>query len=76
MAKKIKIEGLVDIEGAEFHCICGVCGEKSGDKAQIEFNFREQKVFFLCGNKECRKMNEMQFGKEKPTPYPRSYVSR
>lgn len=74
--KKIKIEGLADLEGAEFYCICGFCGEKSGDNARIEFNFGEQKVFFLCGNKKCKKMNEMQFGKEKPNPYPRTQVGR
>lgn len=74
MAQKIKIEGLVELEGAEFYCICEKCGGKSGDNARIEFNFKEQKIFFLCGDKECRKMNEMLIGKEKPTPYPRTRV--
>ncbi len=76
MAKKVKIEGLAEFGGADFSCVCGFCGEKGEDNARIEFNFQEQKVFFLCGNKKCKKMNEMEFGKDRPPPYPRTYVGR
>jgi len=76
MAKKITIEGYAEFGETILSCICAFCGQASGENASIEFNFKEQKVFYLCGNKKCKKMNDMQFGKQKPVPYPRIGIGR
>lgn len=71
---KIKIEGLADIGINCFQCVCGYCGNTDSEEALMEFNFKEQRVIYLCG--KCRKENSMVFGKEKPPPYPKLGIGR
>ncbi len=71
---KIEIEGVAQISISEILCVCGKCGHHDRENATIEFNFREQKVLYTCS--QCKKINEMQFGKERPQPYPRSRSMR
>jgi hypothetical protein len=56
------MEGLAEISSNTFICICGHCGKHDAENATIEFNFREQKVYYLCS--QCKKMNELFFGKQ------------
>jgi NAD-dependent SIR2 family protein deacetylase len=72
--KKITIEGVAEFGGNEFVFVCGHCNAQRRDNTTIEFNFKEQKVFFYCP--ECKKMNEMFFGERKPPPYPRAKILR
>lgn len=75
---KITLEGATQIKGdaqitlTEVVCICGKCGNTDRENATIEFNFREEKVFYTCS--KCHKINEMTFGKQLPSPLPRSRV--
>lgn len=71
--KKIKIEGMIEMDAPEFLCVCQYCGEHNRERASIEFNFREQAIFHLCQN--CKKMNVIRFGKEKPPPLPKTRLS-
>ena len=71
---KIKIEGLADIGINFFQCVCGYCGNTDSEGALMEFNFKEQRVIYLCG--KCKKENSMVFGKDKPPPYPRLGIGR
>lgn len=71
---KIKIEGLADIEINRFRCVCGYCSNTDSEGALMEFNFKEQRVIYLCG--KCKKENSMVFGKEMPPPYPRLGIGR
>lgn len=66
----IKIEGVSEIGLNQIICVCGKCGNHDNENGTLEFNFREQKVMYTCS--KCKKMNEMQFGKELPQPYPRT----
>ena len=66
---KIRIEGSADIEINRFQCVCGYCANTDSGGALMEFNFKEQRVIYLCG--KCKKENSMVFGREKPPPYPR-----
>lgn len=69
---KIKIEGHADLGINTLRCVCGHCGNSDDDKAIIELNFMEQKIFYLCG--KCKKENFMIFGKDKPPPYPKMRI--
>jgi hypothetical protein len=65
----IRIEGTAEIGVNEISCVCGKCNNRDAEKASIEFNFRESKVYYLCSI--CKHMNEMFFGKDMPPPLPR-----
>lgn len=41
------------------HCVCLKCYKESTNVVALEFNFYEQKIYWLCP--ECGKMNEMVF---------------
>ncbi len=56
-------------------CVCGFCGEVAGDNATITFDFRQQKILYLCGNKQCKKMNEISL-KIESIPYPKLRMGR
>jgi len=71
---KIKIEGSAEIGTNQFYCVCGHCGNTDRENALMEFNFQEQRVIYVCG--KCKKENSMNFGKEKPRPYPSLGISR
>jgi len=73
---RTKFEGMTDISVNVTRCVCGFCGHHDNENAIIEFNFKEQSVFYKCGSHECGKMNKMQFGKEPPKPLPRIGVGR
>lgn len=65
----IKIEGIADIDSTQILCVCK-CGNHDSANATIEFNFREQCVFYTCS--KCKKINEMKFGEATPSPLPRT----
>ncbi len=71
---KIKIEGTAEVWLPEIICICGYCNNHDKEYTTMEFNFREQKIIYLC--KKCKKMNEIQFGKERIAPLPRVRMGR
>jgi len=71
---KVQIEGVAQLSMSEIVCVCGKCGHHDRENATIEFNFRDLKVFYTCS--ECKKINEMQFGKKLPQPYPRTRATR
>ena len=72
---EIKIEGKAEVWLPEIICICGHCNNHDREYATIEFNFRDQKVIYLC--KKCKKMNVILFGKDRAAaPYPRSRMGR
>lgn len=55
----IKFEGTAEIGISDILCVCP-CGNH--DKSStIEFNFRDQCVYYLCS--KCKKMNKMDFSK-------------
>ena len=69
---KLKLDGMT----AEGHismnatiCVCGFCNNHDRENATIEFNFREQKIFYLCS--ECKKMNEISLTPPPHKPPPR-----
>ncbi len=66
-----KFEGVSDLSINIIKCICGFCNHHDSQNAIIEFDFKEQKVFYKCGNPNCGKMNEMLFGKEQMPSLPR-----
>lgn len=70
---KITIEGTSSISLNTFICICAKCNNHDRENATIEINFREQKVFYLCG--QCKHMNEMFFGQQS-APLPRIKTGR
>ncbi len=71
---KIELTGKARIEINLIRCVCGYCGNNDNAHAVIEFNFQENKVIYLCS--KCKKENCMEFGKDRPPPYPRMGVSR
>lgn len=72
---EFQLNGLCDLGIAELSCICAHCNNRDTTGASIEFNFREQKVLYLCG--KCKKMNEMLFGREQfAPPLPRTRIGR
>jgi len=74
VAKKVKIEGIAEIEGTEISCICGFCNSPNRDTACLEVNFKEQKIFYFCGT--CKKMNEIKLGKDLMPPMPKTRLTR
>ena len=68
--KKIKVDGLAEIEGPEIICTCGFCNGPERENPSIEFNFKEQKIFYFCN--KCKKMNEIKLGKDFPPPFPKT----
>jgi len=72
---KITIEGTAQIEAPSITCVCGFCGEPAGANSVITFDFRQQKVLYLCGNKKCKKMNEISLRVE-AVPYPKMRIGR
>lgn len=71
----IKIEGKAHLETNEFIFVCAFCGNHDKEKSTIEFNFREQKIFYLCT--KCKKMNELNLNpKSNQTPFPKSRLGR
>ncbi len=74
IAKIRSSEGYADIEINNLVCHCAFCDNHDEHDARIELNFREQKLMYTCS--KCHKMNTVEFGKEKPPPYPHSRISR
>lgn len=72
MLAKINFEGTADISMSKFLCVCAFCNNHDHENATIEFNFREQKILYLCG--KCKKMNEICFSAKKTTPLPKISV--
>lgn len=56
---KINIEGNATIGINVIYCVCK-CGHHENENAIVEFNFRDEKVYFRCP--KCKKNNEMAFG--------------
>ena len=73
-AKKVTIEGVAEIEGTEIVCICSFCNVPNRDTASLEFNFKEQKIFYYCGT--CKKMNELDLNTNTTPPLPRTRFTR
>lgn len=65
----IKVEGVAEVELTNILCVCK-CGNHDSANASIEFNFRDQCVYYTCS--ECRKVNEMKFGQVPTQPLPRT----
>jgi hypothetical protein len=74
-AGKCTIEGSFVASLNNIVCICGHCGNHANENTQIEFNFREKKIFFVCNAEGCKKMNILDFS-HKPVPYPKSRTGR
>jgi len=55
---KVNFEGNAQLGINLIYCVCE-CGHHENENAIIEFNFREQKVFFRCP--KCKKNNELIF---------------
>ena len=64
----INEEGFLSLDLNKVVVVCGLCGNHDHENATIELNFRDQKIYYLCGN--CKKMNEIKFGKDKIPPLP------
>lgn len=71
---KIHIEGSADIGINEISCVCGRCNNRDIENASIEFNFKEQKVYYLCS--KCKNMNEIAFGQSPIPPMPKTSMGR
>ena len=69
-AKEIKLEGIADISANDLLCVCGKCNNHDREKATVEFNFREKKIFYLCS--QCGFMNEVCFGPPSVQRLPRT----
>jgi len=70
----IEISGKANIGINLIKCVCGHCGNNDNKHALIEFNFQENRVIFLCS--KCKKENYMEFGRDRPPPYPRMSIGR
>jgi hypothetical protein len=68
----IKIEGTALIATPSVSCVCAFCGEISGDNSSIVFDFKQQKVLYLCSNNNCKKMNELNLHKPFLPPMPKT----
>jgi len=73
---KITIEGTAQFAAPSVSCVCGFCGETGDENATVVFDFKQQKILFLCGNKKCKKMNEIDLGQPEPAPYPKLRIGR
>ena len=72
---KIKIEGTAQFSAPAISCICEKCGEPSDENSTIVFDFKQQKILYLCSNNKCKKMNEISLRIE-TTPYPKVRIGR
>ena len=70
----VKIEGAAEFGLIETICVCAFCNNHDSTVGTLEFNFKEQKVYYVCS--KCKKMNEINFGGQKATPLPRSKFAR
>lgn len=52
-----------------FISVCKHCREHFSEEATVEFNFAEQKIYFLCP--KCKKMNEIDLNPKTYLPYPK-----
>ena len=68
--KKIKIEGITELEGAEIVCVCAFCNTSNRDNATLEFNFKDRKIYYFCGT--CKKMNDFDLSKDFMPPMPKT----
>jgi hypothetical protein len=74
MLSKVKLEGTAEIDANILRCVCAFCNNIDEGRATIEFNFREQKIFYLC--EKCKKMNEIYFGQPKSASLPKIRIGR
>lgn len=74
MLAKVTLEGIANISSNDIVCICSKCGHHDVENAKIEFNFSEQKIFYLCSS--CKHMNEMFLGEKKTQPLPKTRLGR
>lgn len=58
----------------KFMCVCAFCNEHTSDGVVVEFNFRDQAVYFSCP--KCKKLNQLDLSKTKHVPYPRAGMMR
>lgn len=70
----VKIDGHAEIGINDFIFVCAFCGNHDKTGATVEFNFRDQKVFYLCS--KCNKMNEIFFGSKPAPPLPKTRLGR
>lgn len=56
-----------------FYCVCASCNHHE-PHGRVEFNFRDQSVFYVCSNAECKRMNKMTIKSEGLKPYPKGRV--
>lgn len=73
---KITIEGIAQFSGPAVNCVCAFCGENAESNAMVVFDFKQQKILYLCGNPKCKKMNELNLRIETGVPYPKMRTSR
>ncbi len=67
---KMRIEGTAEFGINELICVCGHCNNHDLECATIEFNFKQQAVYYSCS--KCGKMNEINFSKPHIPPMPKS----
>jgi len=72
---KITIEGTAQFSAPSISCICEKCGEPSDENSTVVFDFKQQKIIYLCGTPKCKKMNEISLRVES-IPYPKARFSR
>lgn len=68
------IDGVADFEINKTAAVCAFCDNIDSSNATIEFNFKMQRIYYMCGG--CKKMNELDLSKFVPVPYPRSKVGK
>jgi len=71
MLAKATIAGDIELNTPEIVCVCS-CGNNDASGGRIEFNFRDQTVYYVC--KECKRMNIMKFGQRPTPPLPKTQV--
>ena len=60
MIGNIKINGEAELGMCDIVCVCSYCNNHDKTNASLEFNFREQKIFYQCS--KCKKQNVIVFG--------------
>ena len=70
--KKVSFDGFAEFEEINFTFICGFCGNHDTRNASCEVNFREKKIYYMC--KECKKINELALEKNNLGPLPRTRI--
>ena len=63
-------EEILSIKKQAFYCVCEFCGHHE-PRGRVELNFRDQSVFYVCANTECKRMNKMILKAEVAKPYPK-----